>query len=74
MATYDGLINATSNAWTVADNLLKAIPTDPNASPAAFSKALLEAQVALNQAAAIENRTSEVIRTAFASHQQVASK
>jgi hypothetical protein len=74
MATYDGLIAATSNAWSAASRALEAIPTDPNADPAAFSRALLNAQVSVNNAAALEQRTSTVIQTAFQAHTQVASR
>jgi hypothetical protein len=74
MNTFTGLIGATSNAYAAANVKLDALKAVNADDTAAFSRALLEAQMAINNAATMENRTSTVIATAYQAHSQVASR
>jgi cellobiose-specific phosphotransferase system component IIA len=74
MDTYASLIASSGNAWSVAESALAKLKTVDTNDTAAYSKALMEAQLQVSIATSVEQKASSTIDKAFQAHSQVASK
>jgi hypothetical protein len=74
MDTFSPMIGATTAAWNTAAAALNALNTVNKEDTAAFSEALLKAQLQISIATSVEQKTSAAIDKAYQAHAQVASK
>jgi hypothetical protein len=74
MDTFAPMIDATTASWNVAQNALATLNTVNKDDTAAFSKALLTAQLQISIATSVEQKASAAIDKAYQAHGQVASK
>jgi hypothetical protein len=74
MDDFSPLIGATTSAWNTASAELAKLNTVDKKDTAAFSEALLNAQLRMSIAGSVEQKASAAIDKAFQAHSQVASK
>ncbi|MDT7836044.1 hypothetical protein [Aquabacterium sp. OR-4] len=74
MDTYTSLISNSGTAWSAAEAALTALKSVNTGDTAAYSKALMEAQLQVSIATSVEQKASSIIDKAFQAHSQVASK
>lgn len=74
MDTYTSLIANSGTAWSTAEKALATLKSVDTNDTAAYSKALMEAQLQVSIATSVEQKASSIIDKAFQAHSQVASK
>ena len=74
MDDFGAMINASTASWGTAQAALAALNGVDKNDTAAFSKALLEAQLKISIATTSEQKASAAIDKAYQAHSQVASK
>jgi hypothetical protein len=74
MDDFTPLIGATTSAWNTAQTEIKKLETVDKKDMAAFSTALLNAQMTMSIATSVEQKASAAIDKAYQAHSQVASK
>lgn len=74
MDTFTPMINAADATWAAAQSAINALNQVNTEDTAAFSKALLTAQLKISIATTSEQKASAAIDKAYQAHGQVASK
>jgi hypothetical protein len=74
MDDFSPMIGASTASWNTAQAALASLNTVDKNDTAAFSKALLEAQLKISVATTSEQKASAAIDKAYQAHSQVASK
>jgi hypothetical protein len=74
MDDFAPIISATNAAWSSSQSALQALNAVDKNDTAAFSNALLVAQLKMSIATSVEQKASGAIDKAYQAHGQVASK
>lgn len=72
--SFDSAISATTTTWDAAQAALDALNTVDTKDMAAFSKAMIEANLKIGIATSTEQKTGSAIDKAYQAHGQLASK
>jgi hypothetical protein len=74
MADFSTIVNATGSSWETAQGYLTALSKVDANDQKAYSKALIDVQLAISVASSTEQKASSAIDKAYQAHGQVASK